>query len=153
MNVKLALAPLALALAATAALAAGPAIPPNTPTPMPAVKVKMKAVVDKTSTDLFNTAGEADPANGADAKKPDAATWARLKKDADVLKGVADWMLNPKAGKTSEANWNKSAKDMSTLSAAASKAAAAKDAKALAQAANDLSDTCTACHKYYKKQD
>jgi hypothetical protein len=152
MNVKLALAPLALALAASVALAAAP-IPPNTPTPMPAVKAKMKAVVDKTSTDLFNTAGEADPANGADAKKPDAAAWVRLKKDADGLKVVADWMLNPKVGKTSEVNWTKSAKEMSTLSAAASKAAAAKDAKALAQAANDLSDTCTACHKYYKKQD
>src|SRR3954467_4524728 len=88
-----------IAMIATAAFAAAP-IPPNTPTPMPAVKIKMKAVVDKTSTDLFNTAGEADPANGADQKKPDAATWARLKKDADGLKAVADWMLNPKDGKT-----------------------------------------------------
>jgi hypothetical protein len=152
MTSKLALAAVALTMAASAAIAAA-AIPPNTPTPMPAVKTKMKAVVDKTSTDLFNTAGEADPANGADQKRPDAATWARLKKDADGLKVVADWMLNPKVGKTSEANWTKSAKDMSALSLAASKAAAAKDAKALAQAANDLSDTCTACHKYYKKQD
>ena len=139
----------AVMLAGTAAAA----VAPNTPTPMPAVKTKMKSVVDKSSTDLFNVAGEADPANGKDQKLPGAAGWAKLKKEADGLKTVADWMLKPANGKTTEANWTKSAKDMSALSAAASKAAAAKDAKALAQAANDLSDTCTACHKYYKKQD
>lgn len=141
---------LGLALAAATALAA---VKPNTPTPMPQVKARMKAIVDKTSTDLFNTAGEADPANGADQKLPDAAGWARLKGDADKLKGVADWMLSPKNGKTTEANWVAAAKAMSEKSAAASKAAAGRDAKALAQAANDLSDTCTACHKVYKKQD
>jgi cytochrome c556 len=140
---------LASALAASAAAAA---VAPNTPTPMPTVKAKMKDVVDKSSTDLFNVAGAADPANGADQKLPDTAGWATLKKEADGLKEVADWMLDPKVGKTAEPNWTKSAKDMSAFSAAASKAAAAKDAKALAQAANDLSDTCTACHKYYKNQ-
>jgi len=144
------LAALALALVASAALAA---VAPNTPTPMPKVKAQMKPLVDEASTDLFNTAGAADPANGPDQKLPDAAGWARLKADADKLKGVADWMLKPANGKTSEANWTKSAEAMSTLSAAAAKAAAAHDAKALAQAANDLSDTCTACHKVYKKQD
>ncbi len=140
----------ALLLVAGAALAA---VKPNTPTPMPAVKAKMKPLVDKTSTDLFNTAGEADPANGPDAKAPDAAGWARLKSDADQLKGVADWMLDPKNGKTTETNWTAAAKAMSQHAATASKAAAAHDAKTLAQAANDMSDTCTACHKYYKKQD
>ena len=141
---------LAVVLAAGAAFAA---VKPNTPTPMPKVKAQMKLVVDKTSTDLFNTAGEADPANGADQKRPDAAGWVRLKGDADKLKDVADWMLNPKNGTTTEANWTAAAKAMSSLSASASKAAADHDAKALAQAANDLSDTCTNCHKYYKKQE
>jgi len=140
---------LAASLIASAALAA---VAPNTPTPMPAVKDKMKAV-DTDSSDLFNVAGAADPANGADQKLPDAAGWAKLKKESDSLKSVADWMMDAKNGKPAEANWAKAAKDMSALSAAASKAAAAKDAKALAQAANDLSDTCTACHKIYKKQD
>jgi hypothetical protein len=138
---------LAVALAASTALAAA------APTPMPKVQAQMKAVVDKASTDLFNTAGEADPANGSDQKLPDAAGWARVKGDADKLKGVADWLLVPANGKTTEANWTKAATAMANLSAAASKAAAAHDAKALAQAANDLSDTCTACHKVYKKQD
>ena len=87
----------ALLLGASAALSAAA---PNTPTPMPKVQAQMKDVVDKTSTDLFNTAGEADPANGADAKAPNAAGWARLKGDADKLKVVADWMLKPENGKT-----------------------------------------------------
>jgi cytochrome c556 len=147
---KTPIAALALALAAGAALAA---VKPNTPTPMPKVQAQMKNVVDKTSTDLFNTAGEADPANGADAKAPNAAGWLRLKGDADKLKVVADWMLKPENGKTTEANWTAAAKAMSLHSATASKAAAAHDAKTLAQAANDLSDTCTSCHKYYKKQE
>jgi cytochrome c556 len=142
-------AALSLALVAGAALAAAK---PDTPTPMPKVQAQMKAVVDKTSTDLFNTAGAADPANGSDQQLPDAAGWTRIKADADKLKVVADWLQDPKNGKATEADWMKAAKSMSTLSAAASKAAAARDAKGLAQAANDLSDTCTACHSVYKKQ-
>ena len=58
------------------------AVKPNTPTPMPAVKAQMKAKVDKTSTDLFNTAGQADPENGPDQKLPDAAGWAKAKAQA-----------------------------------------------------------------------
>lgn len=138
---------MAATLAAGAALAAV-----NTPTPMPAVQAKMKAVVDKASSDLFNAAGEADPANGPDQKLPDAAGWAKVKADADQLKGVADWLLQPKNGRTGEAKWTSAARSMASLAAAASKAAAAHDAKGLAKAANDLSDTCTACHSVYKKQ-
>jgi cytochrome c556 len=143
---------LALCLLAAISGAAIAADKPNTPTPMPQVQAKMKTIVDKASTDLFNAASEADPANGADAKKPDAAGWAKAKGEADQLKAVADWMLDPKNGKTTEPKWTDSAKAMSTLSAAASKAAAAHDAAGLAKAANDLSDTCTACHSVYKKQ-
>ena len=144
------IAVLGLALATGAAVAA---VTPNTATPLPAVKARMKAVVDKTSTHLFNTAGEADPANGDDAKTLDAAAWSRLKADAVKLKGVADWLLVPANGKAAEPNWTAAAKAMSAQSAAAAKAAAAHDAKALAEAANDLSDTCTQCHKVYKKQE
>jgi cytochrome c556 len=149
MTRTLPLAALSLALLAGAALAAGE---PNTPTSMPQVQAQMKAVVDKTSTDLFNTAGAADPANGPDQQLPDAAGWTRIKTDADKLKAAADWLQDPKNGKTAEPAWMKAAQSMSALSAAASKAAAAHDAKGLAQAANDLSDTCTACHSVYKKQ-
>ena len=86
-------------LGGAAALAA---VKPNTPTPMPAVKAKMKAVVDKASTELFNTASQADPDNGADQKLPSAAGWAKTKTQADQMKAVADWMLTPKGGKTKE---------------------------------------------------
>lgn len=141
---------LAVSLAATPGLSA---VKPETPTPMPRVKARMKAVVDKASTDLFNTAGAADPENGPDQKLPNAAGWARLKADADQLQAAATWMLDPKVGKTAEAKWTGAAKAMASLSAAASRAAAAHDARALAKAANDLSDTCTACHSVYKKQD
>jgi cytochrome c556 len=41
---------------------------------------------------------------------------------------------------------------MSALAAAAETAAARRDAAGLAKAANDLSDTCTACHSVYKTQ-
>jgi hypothetical protein len=133
-------------------LAAGAALAAEAPTPMPAVQAKMKAVVDKASTELFNTAGQADPENGPDQKLPDAAGWAKAKGQADDLKAVADWLQQPANGKTTEAKWMKSAQAMGALSGAASKAAAAHDAKALAKAANDLSDTCTACHSVYKKQ-
>ena len=143
---------LALCVAAVAGGAAIAAVAPNTPTPMPQVQAKMKTIVDKTSTELFNMAGEADPANGPDAKAPSAAGWATAKSDADQLKAVADWMLDPKNGKATEANWKAAATSMSTLSAAASTAAAAHDAAGLAKAANDLSDTCTTCHSVYKQQ-
>ena len=83
--------------------AAVAAVAPNTPTPMPKVRAQMKEAVDKTSTDLFNTAGEADPENGPDQKLPDAAGWTRIKADADALKGVADWLQQPANGKTTEA--------------------------------------------------
>lgn len=142
-----------IAAALIAAGAATAAVPPNTPTPMPKVKARMKNEVDKISTDLFNIAGEADPANGPDQKLPNAAGWARAKADADKLKAIGDWLQTPAIGKTKEANWMKDAKAMSALSAAAAKAAQAKDAKAFAQAANDLSDNCASCHKIYKKQD
>jgi cytochrome c556 len=140
---------LAFGLVAASAMAA---VTPNTPTPMPKVKSQMKAVVDKTSTALFNAASEADPENGPDQKLPNAAGWTKIKSDADKLKAVAVSLQNPKVGKTSEANWKKYAMEFGDLSTAASKAAAAKDPKALAKAANDMSDNCAACHKIYKKQ-
>jgi cytochrome c556 len=139
----------AIGLMTGAALAA---VAPNTPTPMPKVKAMMKPGVDKDSTDLFNVASAADPANGTDQKLPNAAGWTKTKGDADRLHAVALKLQDPKIGKTTEPEWNKQAKAFADLSAAASKAAAAKDAKALAQAANDMSDNCAACHKVYKKQ-
>ena len=138
-----------LALAGVAAIAAAA---PDTSTPMPKVQARMKAVVDKASTELFNIAVMADPANGPDQKLPDAAGWATAKADAGKLKAAADWLQDRRVGKTREAKWTAAATSMGALSAAAEKAAARRDAAGLAKAANDLSDTCTACHSVYKKQ-
>jgi cytochrome c556 len=147
------LTPILIVAGLLAGGAAVAAVKPNTPTPMPRVRAEMKQIVDKTSTDLFNTAAEADPENGPDQKLPNAAGWTRVKLDADKLKAAAAWLQDPKNGKTHEAKWMASAKDMGRLAAAASTAAGAHDAKGLAKASNDLSDTCTACHSVYKKQE
>jgi hypothetical protein len=144
----------AAAMAATTLAAPGALAAPRAhkPAPMPAVRAKMKAVVDPASSELFNLAGAADPENGPDQTLPDTAGWAKLKTDADGLKDVAEWMRKPANGPTGQPAWMKAASAMASLSAAASKAAAAHDPKALAKAANDLSDTCTACHSVYKAQ-
>jgi len=144
----------AAALAFAAAIGAGGALAArmDSPSPMPKVAVLMKSVVDRASTNLFNQAGAADPANGADQKLPDARGWSRIKTDADRLKSIALALQSPKTGKVHEINWMVQAKAMATASDAASKAAAMRNPAALAQAANDLSDTCSACHAIYKKQ-
>jgi hypothetical protein len=144
----------AAALAVTSLGSPGALAAPKShkPAPMPAVGAKMKAVVDPASSELFNRAGAADPENGPDQTLPDAAGWAKLKADAEALKGVAEWMRRPANGRTGEAAWMKAAAAMVSLSGEVSRAAAARDPKALAKAANDLSDTCTACHSVYKPQ-
>ena len=75
-----------------------------------------------------------------------------MKTDADKLHKVALSLQDPKIGKTTEPEWNKHAKTFVDLTAVAAKAATDKNPKALAQAANDMSDNCAACHKVYKKQ-
>lgn len=122
------------------------------PSPMPKVAVLMKSVVDKASNDLFAQAGVADPANGADQKLPDAKGWAAIQADAARLESIAIALQSPKTGKTKEINWMVQARAMGAASSAAKKAALARDPGALAQAANDLADTCSACHAVYKKR-
>ena len=122
------------------------------PSPMPKVAVLMKSVVDKASTDLFTRAGNADPANGADQILPDAKGWTDIQADATRLKSIALELQSPKTGKIGEVNWMVQARAMESASTAALHAAVARNPGALAQAANDLSDTCSACHAVYKKQ-
>ena len=109
-------------------------------------------MVDKASNDLFRRAGDADPANGADQKLPDAKGWAAIQTDAVRINSIALALQSPKTGKIREVNWMVQARAMATASAAAGRAAASRNPAALAQAANDLSDTCSACHAVYKKQ-
>lgn len=132
--------------------AATAAVRTDRPSPMPKVAVLMKSVVDRASTDLFNRASEADPANGADQKLPGAKGWSQIETDALRLKSIGLALQSSRTGKVREINWMVQARAMTSASAAAAQAAASRNPAALAQAANDLADTCTACHAVYKKQ-
>ena len=97
------------------------------PSPMPKVAVLMKSVVDKASTDLFNRAGNADPANGADQILPDAKGWAAITTDATRLKSIALDLQSPKTGKIREINWMVQARAMESAASAALSASASRN--------------------------
>jgi cytochrome c556 len=137
------LAPLAvvtLALAGAAAAAAVQAAPP------PSV---MKSVVDPAANALFAVGGEVDPANGPDAAKVPAARWAEAGAAAAKLHAVSLRLQQPDQAKD-QGPWLDFAKAMAKQSADASAAVEARDGAKLAQAANDLGDTCSGCHAKYK---
>jgi hypothetical protein len=133
--------PLLLAAAALALAAAAP---------QPDVRQAMKDVVDPQSTLLFAVGGEADPANDPPPKLA-AARWAEAAQAAEKLEASAVGLQQPGALKD-DGLWLAEAKKMATLSAAAGAAAKAHDGAKLSQAANDLSDVCSACHAKYKPQ-
>lgn len=112
---------------------------------------EMKAVVDPATNTLFAVGGDVDPANGPDAAKVPAARWAEALAAARKLKGPAANLNTPENKKRGEV-WSKSAADFAKLVADAEAAAAKKDGAAFSKAANDLGDTCTACHSKFKKQ-
>jgi cytochrome c556 len=115
------------------------------------VKAEMKAVVDPATNTLFAVGGEVDPANGPDAVKVPAARWAQALAAAQALKAPGAH-LTASDYKAKGPVWTKSAADFARLAAAAEAAAKAKDGAALSKAANDLGDTCTACHTKFKPQ-
>ena len=114
------------------------------------VKEDMKTVVDPASNTAFAVGGDVDPANGPDAAKVPAARWAEALAAARKLKvaggHLVGLLLQPGAV------WAKSAADFARLAADAETAAMKKDGAGFSKAANDLGDTCTACHAKYKKQ-
>ena len=110
----------------------------------------MKTVVEPAANTIFAVGGDVDPANGPDAAKVPAARWAEALKAAQALRPVAADLNGPQ--KQPGAEWTKSAADFAKLAADAEKAATKKDGAAFSTAANDLGDTCTACHSKYKKQ-
>ncbi len=115
------------------------------------IQQEMKTVVDPATNTVFAVGGDVDPTNGPDAAKVPAARWAEALAAAKTLKGPAA-NLNSTENKAKGEVWVKSAADFSKLVAAAEAAAAKKDGAAFSKAANDLGDTCTACHSKYKKQ-
>lgn len=129
----------AAAALATGALAAGMS-----------VKDEMKQVVDPATNTIFAVGGDVDPANGPDAAKVPAARWAEALAAAQKLKASAVDLTGPQ--KQPGDVWTKSTADFARLAADAEKAAKAKDGAGFSKAANDLGDTCTACHSKYKTQ-
>jgi hypothetical protein len=111
----------------------------------------MKQVVDPATNTIFAVGGEVDPANGPDAAKVPAARWAEALAAAKALKAPAAH-LTAAAYKEKGPVWTTPAADFARLAAAAEAAAAKKDGAALSKAANDLGDTCTACHTKFKPQ-
>ena len=114
------------------------------------VKDQMKTVVDGAANTIFAVGGDVDPANGPDAAKVPATRWAEALKAAQALKTVAVDLNGPLKQPGDE--WTKAAADFAKLAADAEKAAMKKDGAGFSKAANDLGDTCTACHSKYKKQ-
>ncbi len=114
------------------------------------VKDEMKTVVDPATNTIFAVGGEVDPANGPDAAKVPAARWAEALKASQTLRSAAAHLTGPQ--KQPGDVWAKSAADFASLAQAAEKAAAVNDGGGFSKAANDLGDTCTACHSQYKKQ-
>lgn len=114
------------------------------------VKDEMKTVVDPATNTIFAVGGDVDPANGPDAAKVPAARWAEALKAAQTLKAAAGHLSGPQ--KQPGEVWSKSAAEFTRLAAEAEKAAMKKDGAGFSKAANDLGDTCTACHSKYKKQ-
>jgi hypothetical protein len=96
----------------------------------PTVKDEMKSVVDPTSNVIFAVGGEVDPSNGPDAAK------------------VGPERCQARPGEA----WTKAAEQLRDLAATVESAARAKDGAKLSGAANDLGDTCSACHSKYKTQ-
>ena len=114
------------------------------------VKDEMKTVVDPATNTIFAVGGEVDPANGPDAAKVPASQWAEALAASTKLKASAVDLGGPQ--KQPGDVWAKSAADFAKLAADAEKAAQKKDGAGFSKAANDLGDTCTACHSKYKKQ-
>jgi hypothetical protein len=127
----------ALVLAAAVAVQAAPA--PS----------EMKTIVDPAANALFAVGGEVDPANGPDAAKVPAARWAGAGAAAAKLHAVSLHLQQPDQAKD-QGPWLVFAKAMAKQSADAAAAAEAHDGAKLAQAANDLGDTCSGCHAKYK---
>lgn len=115
------------------------------------VKEEMKQFVEPLSNTLFAVGGEADPANGPDAPKVTDQRWDEAAKAADTMTRVAEAMTEQDRAKPGP-EWATLAKQMHDISERALNAAKTRDGAGLAQAANDLSDNCSACHAKFKPQ-
>jgi cytochrome c556 len=129
---------LVLALAGTAEAA-----------PAASMKQQMKTVVEPASSTLFAVGGEVDPANGPDATKVPGRRWTDAATAAALLRRSAAALQTPAYAKDNGV-WIMEAKKMAAISAVAASAARSRNGRVLSQAANDLSDVCSACHAAYR---
>jgi cytochrome c556 len=74
--------------------------------------------------------------------------WAAIQRNAVQLAESGNTLMM--RGRTRDGDWNKYARMMVDAGAAAYKAAATKDAAALASVEAPLNASCTACHKAYR---
>jgi cytochrome c556 len=79
------------------------------------------------------------------APKSDAE-WAGVRRSALTLHESGDLLTH----RNSQDDWQKDAKLLSAVGAAAYKAAQAKDLKALASLTESLDASCTTCHRQYR---
>jgi cytochrome c556 len=117
----------------------------------PTVKDEMKSVVEPTTNVIFAVGGEVDPSNGPDAAKVAAERWQSAAEAGARLEAIGVAMLAPDQARPGD-EWAKDAKQLRDLAETVERAAKVKDGAMLSAAANDLGDTCTACHSKYKTQ-
>jgi cytochrome c553 len=79
----------------------------------------------------------------------DEKEWAAIRRSALTLAESED-LLRARAGGRNTNEWAKDAKLLSDSGSTAYKAALAKDASALAAAAESLDASCTTCHKQFR---
>ena len=79
----------------------------------------------------------------------DEKDWAAARRAAVTLAESGNLLLMPDRARDA-GEWTRDARILADAGAAAYKAAQAKDAKALAAAAESLDAACTACHKQYR---
>jgi len=79
----------------------------------------------------------------------DDAEWAGVRRSALTLAEIGP-LLMARGRARDSADWQKDARLLAEAGAASYKAAQAKDAKALAAAAEPLDASCTSCHKQFR---
>lgn len=134
---------LAILLAFTAA-ATATAAPKTSP-----VKALMTKTVTPASNVVFAVGGEADPSNSP--LSVPAKRWAEAAAAAAQLKAAGQRMQKPPLAKD-QRQWARYAAQLATVSDRAQKAALGHNGARLSQAANDLGESCSACHAKYKPQ-
>ena len=126
-----------LMLLGASALGQGPSNAVSRPAGM---KQLMLDLIHPASNDILFVVNRGGPKDEKD--------WAAVRRGALTLAESGNLLL----GERTEGEWKKDAKLLADAGAAAYKAAQAKDAKALAELADQLDASCTTCHKQFRPE-